>query len=234
MPLVVGQPAALPMPVVVAGPPQTAEPGGDNIWRGRWSDGLCGCFSDLPSCLLGTLGTVCLPILGCLKAWPLAQVKVLSSRVGVFLFVMVFGCLGVAAIFFPIWMITHPISSSSYAYRSPDGSSWGYGYRAELNFVWLLPMLAIIILLAVLSLVYRTKLRRHYDIEAGDGCADATADALLVLFCLPCSICQEYRHVLRACGFKKDIFPRVMAPVQYHNGMAYVWARPQQQTETQV
>jgi len=230
MPLVVGQPAALPMPVVVAGPPQTAEPGGDNIWRGRWSDGLCGCFSDLPSCLLGTLGTVCLPILGCLKAWPLAQVKVLSSRVGVFLFVMVFGCLGVAAIFFPIWMITHPISSSSYAYRSPDGSSWGYGYRAELNFVWLLPMLAIIILLAVLSLVYRTKLRRHYDIEAGDSCGDCC----LLLWCWPCAILQEYRHVLRARGFKKDIFPPGLAMVPgQKNGISYVCVRPQQQTETQ-
>mmetsp|Transcript_1627 Transcript_1627/g.4441 ORF Transcript_1627/g.4441 Transcript_1627/m.4441 type:complete len:235 (+) Transcript_1627:966-1670(+) len=211
-----------PMPSVAP----AALPVGDNIWRGSWSDGLFSCFSDWPSCLLGILGIFYfLPILGYLKAWPLGQVKILSFRVAV----LMFGGLSLAYTAINIWSTTQHPNSSFYSHMGQDGL-WHFGYHAEQNPVWLLPLLAIIIVLFVLSLVYRTKLRRHYDIEAGDSCGDCC----LLLWCWPCAILQEYRHVLRACGFKKDIFPRVMAPVQYHNGMAYVWARPQQQTETQV
>ncbi|CEM01938.1 unnamed protein product [Vitrella brassicaformis CCMP3155] len=230
MPVVAaGPPAPLPMPVVAAGPP-TEEQGAENMWRGRWSDDVFGCFSDLPSCLLGTVGTLCLwPILCWFKAWPLTQVKILSFRVAA----LVFGGLSLAYICFYIWMTTHPISSSTHTWHSPDGRFSGYVYQAEYNPVWLWPMRAIVVVWFVLSLIYRTKLRRRYDIKAVDG----IGDCCLVFWCWPCTICQEYRHVLRARGFKNDIGPPVPVMTQlatYDGGMAYVPVRPQQQTETQV
>ncbi|CEM02049.1 unnamed protein product [Vitrella brassicaformis CCMP3155] len=77
---------------------------------------------------------------------------------------------------------------------------WGVG--------WLWVVLVICMnALGVISLLaywwYRKEIRALFHIASTDSCDDIC----VVAMCLPCSVCQEYRHVLRACGDLKDMSP---------------------------
>ncbi|CEM18375.1 unnamed protein product [Vitrella brassicaformis CCMP3155] len=212
----------VPAPVVTV--PPIGDPKRDELWKGKWSDGICDCFSDGPSCLLGCLACLFWPLLSpiyaFLKARPLGQVKLLHFKLGL----LVFGALYFARL---LLVILEQISPY-YA-----GTPWVVsGSRVVLLIPkWYPGFVAISVIVFIIFLIYRTKLRRHYDIPATDGCGDCC----LVFWCMPCAITQEYRHVARARGYQ-DASPADLPPpaVMQYNVAPCVIGTPQPQPQIET
>mmetsp|Transcript_48684 Transcript_48684/g.121869 ORF Transcript_48684/g.121869 Transcript_48684/m.121869 type:complete len:239 (-) Transcript_48684:138-854(-) len=199
--------------------------------------------TDRPACL-ERWGSACRPSTPSSRrmyaqAWPLAQVKLVPLWVGVVVFsaflvigVLVFGALMLtgslktiletAYHYYWVWVFnTKEIYLNDESVHPEDRPS------SKITVFWPVAVVGSVVAFIVF-LVYRTKLRRYYGIAATDGCGDCC----LVFWCMPCSVLQEYRHVLRARGFKDDLPPPAVMAYQQNGVAPYVIGRPQLQPQT--
>mmetsp|Transcript_8792 Transcript_8792/g.25247 ORF Transcript_8792/g.25247 Transcript_8792/m.25247 type:complete len:229 (-) Transcript_8792:1082-1768(-) len=189
--------------------------------------------TDRPACL-ERWGSACRPSTPSSRrmyaqAWPLAQVKLLPLWAGVLVFsaVMLTGGLLTTILehVYPYYWVHVLNTNESYL----NDESVHPEDRPSSKITVFLPVAVVGSVVAfIVFLVYRTKLRRYYGIAATDGCGDCCC----VYWCMPCTVLQEYRHVLRARGFKDDLPPPAVMAYRQNGVAAYVIGRPQLQPQT--
>ncbi|CEM02427.1 unnamed protein product [Vitrella brassicaformis CCMP3155] len=155
-------------------PSVALSPRNRQTWSHRWSDRLFERHTHPLSCLLGLSIR---PSLAHFKAWTVKKLAVSSYR-RTLLTLLLLQVLGAAAIVVSLFL--EPLSVGQLVVV-------GVGGLCLLGFV-------------AVNQYYRRKIRDFYNIPESDMCDDFCC----VLCCGPCTILQEYRHLLRALSYKKD------------------------------
>jgi len=188
-PIVQGQPMmsgmpmqGQPMQVTIVATPVVGMMPMNQQQMGRWSDGICDCFSDFGNACLACFVA---PIRFAYTA-DRAQITKFSVALALFGFFWL-----LTIVFSLVSRFTAVPSNSNCPNDDPNCGDYSV---ANPIYSWIIGVGSVDML--VIGMHYRRRLRYKYNIP-GNGCEDC----LLHFFCKCCALSQEARHVDRQVGF---------------------------------